>query len=226
MSHARLLTVAAVALALGGGAPAHACADNANCGPAASPIRTLYDACSALPILNPGNDTRVNFWLLADDAQPFAIDALRGRLGYPPYDLWPVPFSYTVLRTAALPRAEPNAALTPFALGEGTRCVSEARGRADFAAAVQAAALPPEEKTALENVCCDAYRAMGCRDYARMDVRLRDGVFYILDINPNPDISAETSMACAAGAEGLSYGGMLSRIVNLAARRHPVFGRS
>lgn len=149
MSHARLLTVAAVALALGGGAPAHACADNANCGPAASPIRTLYDACSALPILNPGNDTRVNFWLLADDAQPFAIDALRGRLGYPPYDLWPVPFSYTVLRTAALPRAEPNAALTPFALGEGTRCVSEARGRADFAAAVQAAALPPEEKTAL-----------------------------------------------------------------------------
>ena len=85
------------------------------------------------------------------------------------------------------------------------------------------APLDPEEKTALENVCCDAYRALGCRDYARMDVRLRDGVFYILDINPNADISHDASMACAAEAAGISYGQMGGAIVRMAARRHPVF---
>ena len=87
------------------------------------------------------------------------------------------------------------------------------------------ASLGPEEQTALENVCREAYRAIGCRDYARMDVRLRDGVFYILDVNPNADISHDASMACAAEAAGYSFGAMGSRLVHLAAARHPVFGR-
>jgi D-alanine-D-alanine ligase len=67
-----------------------------------------------------------------------------------------------------------------------------------------------------------AYRVMGCRDYARMDIRLRDGIFYVLDVNPNPDISSDTSMACAAELAGYSYGAMLSKMVHLAAHRHPV----
>ena len=70
-----------------------------------------------------------------------------------------------------------------------------------------------------------AFRAHRCRDFARMDVRLRDGVFYILDINPNADISSDASMACAAEAAGYSFGAMGSRLVHLAAARHPVFGR-
>jgi hypothetical protein len=59
-----------------------------------------------------------------------------------------------------------------------------------------------------------------------MDIRLRDGVFYVLDVNPNADISHEASMACAAEVAGMSYGQMGSRIVRMAARRHPVFGRA
>jgi D-alanine-D-alanine ligase len=69
------------------------------------------------------------------------------------------------------------------------------------------------------------FRAHRCRDFARMDVRLRDGIFYILDINPNADISSDASMACAAEAAGYSFGAMGSRLVHLAAARHPVFGR-
>jgi len=76
----------------------------------------------------------------------------------------------------------------------------------------------------LEQTAMAAYRCIGCRDYARLDIRLRDGAFYVLDINPNPDISQDASMACAAEAAGYSYGAMASRLVNLAARRHPVFG--
>ena len=87
------------------------------------------------------------------------------------------------------------------------------------------APLTPDEKEAMESVCRKAYQALGCRDYARMDVRLRDHVFYVLDVNPNADISIDASMACAAEAAGISYGQMGSLIVRLAAQRHPVFGK-
>ncbi|MCU0845048.1 MAG: ATP-grasp domain-containing protein [Spirochaetes bacterium] len=76
----------------------------------------------------------------------------------------------------------------------------------------------------LEQTCVECFRAFDCRDYARLDVRLRDGVFYILDINPNPDISSDASMACAAEHIGLSYGELGSHLVRLAASRHPVLG--
>ena len=68
-----------------------------------------------------------------------------------------------------------------------------------------------------------AYAAIRCRDYARMDIRLRDGIFYVLDVNPNADISEETSTTYAAKAAGYSYGELASAIANLAASRHPVF---
>ena len=82
--------------------------------------------------------------------------------------------------------------------------------------------LTEAEYKELERVARRAYRVIGCRDYARLDIRLRDGVFYILDVNPNPDISSDTSMAFAAELAGYSYGAMLSQMVNFAARRHPV----
>lgn len=86
------------------------------------------------------------------------------------------------------------------------------------------APLTDDEKRAMEKVCSDAYRVMGCRDYARMDIRLRDNIFYVLDVNPNADISSDASMACAAEADGMSYAEMGSRIVQMAARRHPSLG--
>jgi len=85
------------------------------------------------------------------------------------------------------------------------------------------APLSGEELQALGKVCMSAYMAVGCRDYGRLDVRSRDGVYYVLDVNPNADISADASLACAAEIAGYSYGQAGSRIVRLAARRHPVW---
>jgi D-alanine-D-alanine ligase len=76
----------------------------------------------------------------------------------------------------------------------------------------------------LEKTAVAAYKAIGCRDYARIDIRLKDGVFFVLDVNPNADISADASMACAAELAGYSYGAMGSRLVSLAAKRHPQLG--
>jgi D-alanine-D-alanine ligase len=75
----------------------------------------------------------------------------------------------------------------------------------------------------LERIVLATYRVTGCRDYARIDVRYLDGVFHVIDVNTNPDINPLTSMTQAAAKVGYSYGEMGSRIVNLAAARHPVF---
>ena len=81
----------------------------------------------------------------------------------------------------------------------------------------------PEELSCLESVVLGAYRATGCRDYARMDVRMRDGGFYVLDVNHNADISPDGSLIKAAEMVGYPYGQFASLLINLAAVRHPVF---
>ncbi len=88
------------------------------------------------------------------------------------------------------------------------------------------APLTNDEKNAMEKVCRDAYKATGCRDYARMDIRLRDNIFYVLDVNPNADISSDASMACAAETDGITYAQMGGSIVQMAAKRHPIFGKN
>jgi D-alanine-D-alanine ligase-like ATP-grasp enzyme len=75
-----------------------------------------------------------------------------------------------------------------------------------------------------ENKALATWHGFGCLDYARFDFRLRDNKFYLLDINPNNDLSFDTSFALAAEAVNYSYGQMARRIVMMAAERHPVFG--
>lgn len=88
------------------------------------------------------------------------------------------------------------------------------------------APLTEAEQDLLYRTAVAAYRAYRCRDFARLDIRLRDGVFYILDINPNPDISSDASMACAAEAAGMTFGAMGSHLIRLAAARHPLLRRA
>lgn len=59
-----------------------------------------------------------------------------------------------------------------------------------------------EELRRIEHICRETYLLTGCRDYARIDLRITDGVLYVLDVNPDadicPDINAE-SLAEFAG---------------------------
>ncbi len=73
----------------------------------------------------------------------------------------------------------------------------------------------------VEQVCRAAYVLMGCRDYARIDMRMKDGLFYILDINPNADICPDTSTIYTAELAGYTYNDFLKRLILLAAERHP-----
>ncbi len=71
----------------------------------------------------------------------------------------------------------------------------------------------------IERVARDAYRAFGLRDYGRIDVRLRGDTPYVIDVNANPDITADSSFVAAAECAGYDYPGMLDRIVHLAVHR-------
>jgi len=88
-----------------------------------------------------------------------------------------------------------------------------------------AAELSEEEQQTLEETSLAAYDAISCRDYARLDIRVRDGIFYVIDVNPNAGISLGGSVSYAADMAGYSYGAMGSHIVNLAASRHPTLGQ-
>ncbi|HPN30931.1 MAG TPA: ATP-grasp domain-containing protein [bacterium] len=65
----------------------------------------------------------------------------------------------------------------------------------------------------------ESYQTIGCRDYARIDIRMKDDIAYVLDVNPNPDISYDASMANAAEISGYSYGEFGNVLLNLAAER-------
>jgi D-alanine-D-alanine ligase len=87
------------------------------------------------------------------------------------------------------------------------------------------APLNQTQLSALQETAIQTYRAMGCRDYARIDLRMEHDILYVLDVNPNADFSPDTSSVYAAEAAGLSYGVMASYLVNLAAQRHPLFSQ-
>lgn len=82
------------------------------------------------------------------------------------------------------------------------------------------ALLPPELETVIKNMALKAYQHLGCRDYARVDFRLsKDHQPYILEVNPNPDISDDAGFARSAGAYGYSFDDLVEKIVECAVER-------
>jgi D-alanine-D-alanine ligase len=77
-----------------------------------------------------------------------------------------------------------------------------------------------EERQRIAETITTAYRLLGCRGYARVDMRLDDeGELNIIEVNPNPDISPGTGAARQAEAAGMTYTQFIDRIVQLALDR-------
>ena len=70
------------------------------------------------------------------------------------------------------------------------------------------------ERQEIVQTALAAFRAIGCSGYARVDMR-RDagGNLKVIEVNPNPDISAGAGAARQAEAAGMSYTAFIERIV-------------
>ena len=72
----------------------------------------------------------------------------------------------------------------------------------------------------VEEIALAAFDAMNCRDYARVDIRIdKNNRPYVIEVNPNPDISTDSGFARAASAAGLKYPELLFQISQLALSR-------
>lgn len=79
-----------------------------------------------------------------------------------------------------------------------------------------------DEKLAntIKQIALDVSNLFGCRDYCRVDFRLdKNNQPFILEVNPNPDISIDAGFARAARAYGLNYDELLIRIIEFALER-------
>lgn len=87
---------------------------------------------------------------------------------------------------------------------------------------VYPAKLEEELKTKIEKAAVKAYLEIGCRDYGRIDMRLReDGKFFILEVNANPDISPDSGFDRAGKVAGMTYSQWICEITRNALERTP-----
>jgi D-alanine-D-alanine ligase len=81
--------------------------------------------------------------------------------------------------------------------------------------------LTKEELRAMEKVCRSTFMALGCRDVARVDLRLtKEGRIYVIEVNPLPGLTPDYSDLCliSNGAK-MEYRTLIGEILSFAIKR-------
>jgi D-alanine-D-alanine ligase len=81
--------------------------------------------------------------------------------------------------------------------------------------------LPDEIRIEAEQMALQCFKTVGARDYARVDMRLSkaDNKLYVLEVNPNPDLTENAGFMRSAKHAGYSYRKTLKKIVDFAYAR-------
>jgi D-alanine-D-alanine ligase len=81
--------------------------------------------------------------------------------------------------------------------------------------------MPTATLAAVERSARIAFGVLGCRDVARIDFRVRDGVPYFLEVNPLPGLNPlDSDLVLMANLLGWSYERLVTTIVNEAMKRY------
>ncbi|CUU03348.1 D-alanine-D-alanine ligase [Candidatus Thermokryptus mobilis] len=82
------------------------------------------------------------------------------------------------------------------------------------------APLEPELENKIKDIALSCYKIMGCRDYARVDIRIdKEGNPYVLEVNPNPDLSRNAGFMRSASVYGLTPEETIVKIAEIAIER-------
>ncbi|MFA5099372.1 MAG: ATP-grasp domain-containing protein [Candidatus Omnitrophota bacterium] len=93
--------------------------------------------------------------------------------------------------------------------------------RPDAVEYIVPAPISPELMKRISDVSLAAYKAIECRDFGRVDVRVDEsGVPYVLEINPLPSLSTEDVFSIIAKFQGIPYDRMIVRILECAIKRY------
>jgi len=77
--------------------------------------------------------------------------------------------------------------------------------------------LEADRESALNALVLEAWNALGCRGWGRVDVMLdSDGAFYLLEVNTAPGMTSHSLVPMAARQAGLSFSQLVVRILALA----------
>jgi len=81
--------------------------------------------------------------------------------------------------------------------------------------------LEPETVKNIQAVAVRAFQTLGCRDYARVDMRLdtKTGEVFVLEVNPNPDLADGCAFAQCVRASGRTYAQAIQELVGFALER-------
>lgn len=89
--------------------------------------------------------------------------------------------------------------------------------------ATEPARLTPELQKKIEHLSRRIYRILSLSGYARLDYRVTErGELYLLEANPNPDISHGEDFADSAAHTGLEYEPLLQKIMTLGLSYDPM----
>jgi D-alanine-D-alanine ligase len=86
--------------------------------------------------------------------------------------------------------------------------------------------LPGEKETEIQELVVQAYRALGCRGWARADIMLRasDQKPFLLEINTSPGMTDHSLVPMSARAAGISYEDLCLRLLASASLDHSYKG--
>ncbi|GGF82341.1 D-alanine--D-alanine ligase [Paenibacillus albidus] len=77
----------------------------------------------------------------------------------------------------------------------------------------QVIVLPPEVEARVRVAALASWKALKCSVYARVDMLLQDGVPVVLEVNTLPGMTKTSLLPRSAQAAGLTFGGLLDRII-------------
>jgi D-alanine-D-alanine ligase len=82
------------------------------------------------------------------------------------------------------------------------------------------APLPPPVTAAVREAALTVFRLLGCRDVARIDFRIKDGIPHFLEVNPLPGLNPQDSdLVIMANLVGWSHARLVETILQAAMKR-------